>query len=78
MFSLISTIVAVTVAYFVDNWIYSNFIAICICVASIKIFHYASLKEAYISKFILIIVFSSISTAIHYLQPERSYNDYAT
>jgi hypothetical protein len=76
--SLAMTIIVVIVAFFVDNWIYYNFMAVCICVASIKIFHFDSLKQAYISKAIVIAIFSGIAIVVHFIEPDRSYNDFAT
>ena len=52
--------------------------SICICVASIKIFHFSSLKEAYSTQLIVIAIFTTLTAVIHFLEPDRSYNDYAT
>ena len=59
-----------------DNWIYNDFMAICICVAFIKILHFNSLKQAYIS---MTIVFGSVTilSLILHVILTQSYNDYA-
>lgn len=42
--SFLLAIAVVVIGFFVDNWIYHNLMAICICVASIKLLHFPSLK----------------------------------
>ena len=74
--SALCTAAMTALAFFVENWIYYNFIAGCICVGSIKIFHFRSLKQAFISMFILAVTTTSLTIALHYVLP-RSYNDYA-
>jgi len=75
--SILIAIASVTAAFFVDNWIYSNFMAICICIASIKIFQFASLKVAYISNLILAIAVVLVYAAVHYFSSRKSIDDYA-
>ena len=41
-------------------------------------FHFASLKEAYLCKAIIIVVFTTVTAVLHFVTPDRSYNDYAT
>jgi hypothetical protein len=48
----------------------------CICVGSIKIFHFNSLKESYLAMTIMVITVSIVCVILHFLLP-LSYNDYA-
>ena len=63
-------------AFFSDNWILYDMIAICICVGSIKIFHFNSLKQSYLAMTIMVATITIISVVLHFLLPQ-SYNDYA-
>jgi hypothetical protein len=76
LISLSLTIVLSILAFLYENWIFYDFLAGCICVAGIKIFHFKSLKQAYISMTIMFVSISILGTILHYLFP-RSYNDYA-
>ena len=67
--SIFLSLLVVIAAFFVDNWIFDNIMAICICVASIKILQFNSLKETFISKLIVIVVFTSVTAALHYIDP---------
>ena len=49
--------------------------AIFICVASIKLFHFNSLRDAFLSKGIVVLTFTGVSTVLHFLS-NRSYNDF--
>lgn len=70
------TVAVITVAFFFDNWVLYDMIAGCICVGSIKIFHFNSLKESYLAMTIMVLTITSVSGALHFLLP-LSYNDYA-
>lgn len=63
-------------AFLSDNWILYNYIGVCICVGSIKIFHFDSLKQSYLAMTIMVATITIVSVILHYLLP-RSYNDYA-
>jgi len=75
--SLFISLAIVAVSVFVENWVLYNLIGICICVACIKLFHFCSLKEAYIFMGLVVLTISVITIISHYIL-ERSYNDYAT
>lgn len=74
----ICTIIVTILAFLFESWLFYDFLACCICVASIKLFHFSSLKEAFLSMLIMIFTITMIAIALHYLLPDRSYNDYAT
>lgn len=54
-----------------------DFLAICICVAGIKLLRFTSLKQALYSFIISVLSTTIISIILHYILP-RSYNDYAS
>lgn len=70
------TIVVTVIAFIFDNWILYDLIAGCICVGSIKIFHFNSLKESFLAMGILTVTIGIMAVALHFLLP-MSYNDYA-
>lgn len=58
-----------------ENWILYDFLAGFICVGSIKIFHFRSLKQAFTSMIILFVGVTILTIILHYLLT-LSYNDY--
>ena len=74
--SALLTICIGILAIFYENWIFYNFIAGCICVASIKILHFNSLKMAYKSMAIMCISTAVLGAILHFILTQ-SYNDYA-
>jgi hypothetical protein len=75
--SFVIALVLMIVACFVENWIFYNIMAGCICVGSIKIFHFRSLKQAFYSMGIMCATVTIVAIILHYLL-ERSYNDYTS
>ena len=73
--SLACTICVGTLAFFYENWIFYNCIAGCICVASIKIFHFKSLKQAFSSMAIMFVSAAVLGGILHFILTQ-SYNDY--
>ena len=73
---LLSTIMFV-LGFFLTNWIYNDVMAVCICVGSIKLFKFRSLKQGFLSM-IIFLVFVTIAAIILHFTLDRSYNDYAT
>lgn len=67
----------ILIAAFFENWIYYDILAIFICVGSIKIFHFKSLREAFISMTIMVLTVTFLAIILHFILP-FSYNDYAT
>lgn len=65
-----------TFGFIFENWVYNDFMAICICVAAIKILHFKSLKQAYKSMTILFGSVTILGIVLHYILTQ-SYNDYA-
>lgn len=63
-------------SFLYENWIFNDFMAICICISSIKILHFKSLKQAYTSMTILFVSVSVLGIILHYILTQ-SYNDYA-
>jgi hypothetical protein len=63
-------------ALFIENWVYYYFIAGCICVGSIKLFHFKSLKQAFFSMIIMVTNTTILAVILHFTLP-LSYNDYA-
>ena len=72
----IFSIAIMIVAFFEDNWILYNILAGCICVGSIKIFHFNSLKESYLAMAIMVATVSVLCIVLQFILP-LSYNDYA-
>ncbi len=70
------TVIITIIAFFFDNWDLYDIIAGCICVGSIKIFHFNSLKESFLAMGIFTITIGIMAVALHYVLP-MSYNDYA-
>lgn len=64
-------------AFFSSNWVYNDVLAIAVCVGSIKLFRFSSMKQAVISMSISVIFISIASIFFHY-NLDRSYNDYAS
>ena len=66
-----------TIGLFNDSWIYNDVLALCICIGSIKLFKFRSMKQGFLS---LLILASSVTllTAILHFVLDRSYNDEAT
>lgn len=75
---MISTITVTLLAMFFENWIFYDALACCICVACIKLIHFESLREAFISNIIVVGTVTILAIAFHFIFPDRSYNDYAT
>ena len=65
------------VGFFADSWIYNNILGVCICVGSIKLFKFRSMRQGTLSLFILAASVSIVGGILHYTL-DRSYNDYAT
>ena len=76
MISLLFTICIGILAIFYENWIFYNIIAGCICVASIKIFHFNSLKQDFKSMTIMCASTAVLGAILHFIL-KQSYNDYA-
>ena len=74
--SFVLTLAIVSLEFFFENWIFYNFLACCICVASIKIFHFSSLKQAFTSMLIMFAASTVLGIVLHFILPQ-SYNDYA-
>lgn len=72
------TAVVTTVAFLFESWILYDILAACICVGSIKLLYFNTLKQAFISMGIYVFNVTTIATTLHFILPDRSYNDYAT
>ena len=74
--SVLCTVAAITTAFYVENWIYYDVLVGCICIGSIKLFHFNSLKQAISAITIMVLSVFTLVTIMHFTLP-RSYNDYA-
>lgn len=76
LISIALTVITTVTAFFIESWVYYYFIAGCICVGSIKLFHFSSLKQAFSSMIIMVTNTTILAIILHFLLP-LSYNDYA-
>lgn len=76
---IVSALVAMLVfglSILFPNWIMMNIVAICICVGSIKLLQFSSMKQAILSM-VISTFFVTVSASVMHWLLERSYNDYA-
>ena len=60
-----------------DGWIYNDILALCICIGAIKLFKFRSMRQGFLSLFILSFGVSMMAGILHFTL-DRSYNDEAT
>lgn len=75
--SFVAATTMFVVGFWQNNWIYTNILAISICVGAIKLFRFSSMKQALYSMLISICFVTIIAIVFHFVLA-RSYNDYAT
>lgn len=75
--SIVFTLVLIIVGFFVENWIFYDLLALCICIGGIKILRFYSLRQALLSILISVLTGLIVSIILHFVL-ERSYNDYAS
>ena len=72
------TLVLLIISIFVENWILNNVLAVFICVGAIKLLKFLSLRQGLFSFMISVLSSTILAIILHFLLPERSYNDYAS
>lgn len=65
------------IALFNENWIYYNLLSFCIAICAVKMFRFRSLKNGFITMFIVVVDIIIFTIWSHYALP-RSVNDYAS
>lgn len=65
--SFVFSILMFIVGFFTDSWIYYDILALAICVGAIKLLRFSSMKQAFISMGISVLIVTITSSILHYI-----------